>query len=84
MVGLYSSLGEMIIVNLPLAIGFGSIALIQPFIFAIWLGFLAWHIANNHSCHWILPKWIDNPAFHFLHHQFHTINFGATWVKKIL
>ena len=43
MVGFYCSPWEMIVVNLPLSLGFGVIALVHPYVLSTWLFILAAH-----------------------------------------
>lgn len=84
MVGFYSTVSEMLIINLPLAIGFPVLALSPPWVTSAWLTLLAWHIANNHSGHRVLPTWLDDPAYHLAHHQRWDVNYGAKFVHWFL
>jgi sterol desaturase/sphingolipid hydroxylase (fatty acid hydroxylase superfamily) len=81
-IGMYSSLSEMIIINLPLAIVFPCIFACDSRIQSIWLFVLATHISLNHSCHQILPIWISDASYHPTHHIKCNVNFGADWIQK--
>jgi len=82
MVGFYCSLSEMCIINLPLAIGFAVLVKVNFKVLSLWLGILAWHISNNHSAHYLLPKRIDNPNYHRSHHIHYSHHYGASWAEN--
>lgn len=82
MVSQYCNPEEQLFLNIPLGIGFGVLAYVQSSVLTTWLGLLGWHIANNHSCHWLVPLWMDDPAYHLKHHRFN-INHGAQWVRMM-
>lgn len=82
-VGLYCSWEEMAVVNWPLSIVFPLVWGVQTSVFCGWMLLLGLHIANNHSMHWLLlPRWLDNPAYHYRHHREHHLHYGAGWVER--
>jgi len=83
-VGLYCTIYEMLLINLPLSILMPIIICCHPITQSIWLSILATHIALNHSSHQLLPKWLDDVSYHAKHHSCPSIHYGAGWIEKKL
>ncbi len=83
-VGLYCSISEMFVVNLPLSIFLPLVADFDPSVTTVSLTFIAVHICLNHSAHQLLPVWLDNVSYHLDHHRRVANHFGARWVEHHL
>ncbi len=83
-VGFYSSVGELLIINLPLSTYMCILLKCHPVTQSIWLFVLGTHICLNHSAHQLLPKRFDDVSYHAQHHILHNIHYGAGWVEKRL
>lgn len=78
--GLYASIGEMLIMNVPLAVLPPILLRANIYVTTFYSTFLAFYAAINHCGHQVIPKWIIDVSYHDLHHQAISVHFGTYWL----
>jgi sterol desaturase/sphingolipid hydroxylase (fatty acid hydroxylase superfamily) len=75
--GLDASLLEMLLLNIPLGVLPPFLLDADPFTASAYTAMLGFYIANNHSGHQLLPKWVIDVSFHDHHHRHPSVHFGS-------
>lgn len=81
--GLYCTLYEMALINLPISIGMWIALGSHPYTQAIWLFIVSFTLCSSHSSHQIFPKYIHNVEPHAIHHINPQVNFGSEFLERL-
>lgn len=77
LVGLYASISEMLLINIPLGVLPPLIMNLSLTSTRIYTALLALYISTNHSGHQLVPRWLIDVSYHDIHHRHSTQNYGS-------
>lgn len=80
LVGLYASVAEMMVLNIPLAVLPPLLMRADTILAACYTSLLAFYVATNHCGHQLIPKLAIDVSFHDLHHQIASKHYGSYWL----
>lgn len=82
LVGFYSSVSEMLLLNLPLAL-LGPLALLcHPAVSCAWISLVAVYVCLNHCGHQVVPRWLVDVSWHATHHLEPDKHFGDPLLER--
>lgn len=81
LVGLYASILEMFLINIPLGVLPPLIMNLSPIGTRLYTALLALYISTNHSGHQLVPLWLIDVSYHDIHHRRATENYGSIFLE---